>query len=339
MKILFVHQGMVTFVERDFKILGEAHVVRECFFPGHRKGGLRVIRDAINLFGGILWCDISFSWFGKLHAFFAVLFTKLLGKKSVVVAGGDDVAGEAETHTSIFSVWWKRWCPLFVFKHADLILCVSEFNRSETIRNAKADPRKIRLVYHGFELDKYRRIADAGKESLALSVGYVKLGNLSEKGHRVFVESARFLPRTQFILVGPWVDEAAQQLRMLGSQNVAFTGGLYGDDLVRMYNRATVYVQASGYESFGCSVAEAMLCGCVPVVSRRAALPEVVGDCGLYVDALDAEELAERIKEALDSDLGCRARERIAELFPIERRRSELLAAVDEVGGRKRRAH
>jgi len=172
---------------------------------------------------------------------------------------------------------------------------------------------------------------DIKKEDIALTVGSVISTYISEKGHMLFVESAYFLPDREFILVGTWVDEAIEELKRLAPPNVTFTDGLYGNELVRMYNRARVYVQASGYESFGCSLAEAMLCECVPVVSRRAALPEVVGDCGFYIDNLEPEELAHRIKQAMNSDLGARARERIVKISPLEKRRSELLAAIDEL--------
>ena len=93
-------------------------------------------------------------------------------------------------------------------------------------------------------------------------------------------------------------------------------------------------VQASIHEGFGYSVAEAMLCECVPVTSRKAALPEVVGNCGLYVDDLNPQSVANKIKEALASDLGQEARARIMQEFPLEKRREALLAEVGKVMSR-----
>lgn len=60
-------------------------------------------------------------------------------------------------------------------------------------------------------------------------------------------------------------------------------------------------------------------------------MPEVVGDCRIYVDELTPKELANKIKEALalSEDWGKRARERIVTLFPLEKRRENLLKAVD----------
>jgi hypothetical protein len=76
MKILFGHQEMSSFVEKDLRILEQAHEVREYRFRG--------VRDLPGLVQNVMWCDITFSWFGKLHAFYAVLFSKLLRKVSHV---------------------------------------------------------------------------------------------------------------------------------------------------------------------------------------------------------------------------------------------------------------
>ena len=152
-----------------------------------------------------------------------------------------------------------------------------------------------------------------------------------KKGLNLFVQCAKYLPDVPFVLVGPWKDGTVDRLKAIASSNVNFTGGLYGEDLVRIYSRAKVYVQISAHESFGCSVAEAMLCECVPVVTRRAALPSVVGDCGYYVDELTPKAIATQIEKALGSDWRHQARKRIIRKFPLKRRQKELLAAVEEV--------
>lgn len=73
LKILFIHQGLQSFVQKDLDILRSAHEVCEVWF-----GGLRSVPAICS---GAKWADVTFSWFGKLHAFFAVLFSKLLGGK------------------------------------------------------------------------------------------------------------------------------------------------------------------------------------------------------------------------------------------------------------------
>ena len=94
---------------------------------------------------------------------------------------------------------------------------------------------------------------------------------------------------------------------------------------------AKVYVQASLHEAFGCSLAEAMLCECIPVVSRNGAIPEVVGDTGVYFDKLDPGEVAKGIIKALSmsSAYEKKARERIINEYPLEKRKILLLNTLE----------
>jgi glycosyltransferase involved in cell wall biosynthesis len=91
-----------------------------------------------------------------------------------------------------------------------------------------------------------------------------------------------------------------------------------------------VYVQASQHEGFGVSVAEAMLAGAIPVVTRAGALPEVVGDAGVVVDDATPAALAAGIRTALDAgpERRAAARERVLAKFPVEARRIGLEGLV-----------
>lgn len=244
------------------------------------------------------------------------------------------MACEPEINYGLFTSWWKKWCPLFVFRYADLILNVSEFNRHEAIANAQANPATAKLLYHGFDAERFRPLPQVNKERLVITVGGVDWERLERKGYERFVRAASYLPKVRFALIGQSHDGAIDHLRKMAPDNVMFPGRVSDDGLLSWLSRAKVYVQASVHEAFGCSLAEAMLCECVPVVSRRAALSEVTGDCGFYVDDLKPRLLAAQIEKALASDLGHRARQRIVCEFPMAKRQAALLAAVEEVMGR-----
>lgn len=326
MKILFVYQELCTFVEKDLEILKTVHNVNEVGFRG--------LNDIPNLWRGIKWCDVSFSWFGKLHAFFAVLFSKFMGKKSVVIAGGDDatkyiVAGKPY---GLFSHPFKKWFAFFIFKHADLILPVSKFTLAELTIHAKADLKKTKLLYHGFDNDFYRKLPDVNKNNLIVTVGDVSWENFYRKGHRLIVEAAALVPDINFAIIGPKLDDSILELERITSKNVVFMGGLYDKALIEFLSQSSVYIQVSEWESFGCALAEAMLCECIPVVAKTTAIPEVVGNCGFYIDKFEPEELAGKIQLALQNpQLGKMARERIMKLFPLQKRSQELLRAIEEV--------
>src|SRR6185369_8021894 len=94
-----------------------------------------------------------------------------------------------------------------------------------------------------------------------------------------------------------------------------------------------VIVQASRHEAFGLSLAEGMLCGAAPVVTRAGALPEVVGDTGIIVDDQEPAGLAAAIGEAAERwpSLGPRARTRVLRMFTVDQRDTGLESVLERV--------
>ena len=156
---------------------------------------------------------------------------------------------------------------------------------------------------------------------------------MARKGHELFVRAAANLPDIQFTLIGGWKDNNIEHLRWISPENVTFTGWLDSSKLLEYFKNASVYVQASAHEGFGLSVAEAMLAGCVPVVSRRGSLPEVVGDSGFYVENLDPENLAQAIERGLQAPQSFRreARERILSQFSVKMHDKKMKKVVEDI--------
>jgi glycosyltransferase involved in cell wall biosynthesis len=153
-----------------------------------------------------------------------------------------------------------------------------------------------------------------------------------QKGQVAFVEAAGELPELRFVLAGRWLDGAVEELRSRAGENVELTGWLAQDDLLELYRRAAVYVQASRHEGFGLAVAEAMLAGCVPVVMNVTAMPEVVGDAGVLIGSQRPADVADGVRRALELGPGASAaaRERILTAFPMDRRREGILRVTEE---------
>jgi glycosyltransferase involved in cell wall biosynthesis len=81
--------------------------------------------------------------------------------------------------------------------------------------------------------------------------------------------------------------------------NVIWREDISDNDLPVIYNGAVLLVLPSFYEGFGFPALEAMACGCVPVVSNRSSLPEVVGAVGLQINPDDTDELSAALERAL----------------------------------------
>jgi glycosyltransferase involved in cell wall biosynthesis len=131
----------------------------------------------------------------------------------------------------------------------------------------------------------------------------------------------------------PEIRAAIAQYRL--TDRVIMAGFVPDDDLVFLYSRAYALVQPSLLEGFGLPAVEAMSCG-IPVISSRAgALPEVVGEAGVYFDPTDVDSMAGAIGSLLSDDSQREALARLAPqraaLFSWDHSARTLLACFDEL--------
>ena len=331
-KILFVYSALSSFIRTDLEILQKHFNVKtvkiEVFFVP-RKG--RNPLEFLRLLKGILLADIAFTWFADVNAFFMVLFCKFLRKKSVIVVGGYDVVYIPEIDYGILRSSFGRVRARFIFEHATRILPFSYHAKDMVLGiTKKVNFRVIQLSCDVKKLKPFH----VKKENLAITVCYIDKDNVVRKGLKTFVESAKSLPQTKFALIGSHEDDAVNYLKKTSAPNVEFTGYVSNEVLHRWYQKAKVYCQLSYEEGFGVALIEAMACGCVPVVSLKArALRETVGKHGFYVPYGDVEATVKAIKEALSAprEMGLTAKERVENLFAVERREKELLRAINDI--------
>ena len=77
---------------------------------------------------------------------------------------------------------------------------------------------------------------------------------------------------------------------------VNYYGILPYESLEKMYKNADLFLFASSCETFGQIVTEAMSAGLPIACSNKSALPDVLGDCGIYFNPLDPCDIASALK-------------------------------------------
>ena len=81
------------------------------------------------------------------------------------------------------------------------------------------------------------------------------------------------------------------------SKKVVRLGFVPDNDLVAIYNLATLYVQPSFYEGFGLPLLEAMSCGTPVLASDIGAHREIASDAALFFDPYSVSNLKEKLNE------------------------------------------
>ena len=85
------------------------------------------------------------------------------------------------------------------------------------------------------------------------------------------------------------------------NKNIFRLGFVSLEDLVLLYNAATLFIMPSVYEGFGLPVLEAMACGCPVVTSREGSIPEIAAEACEYVDAYDIDSIAAGISKVFNN--------------------------------------
>ena len=330
-KILFVCTSKSSFIQKDLELLRKHFEVKviDYFILSIRGRPKDTLKTIFNMLRGIFWADLTFSWFASTHAFWAVRLSKIFKKKSIVVVGGIDVAKVPEIGYGWMLNPKTARKVRYVLENADKVLTVDDALKKDAIKNLNVKGENIQTVPTGYDYEKFK--PEGEKEGLVMTVSVGdEWVRVQLKGLDTFVKAAKILPDVSFLVIGIQGD-ALKKLQDISPSNVKFINLLPQEELIPFYQRAKVYCQLSMREGLPNALCEAMLCECVPVGTNVQGIRTAIGDCGFYVPYGDEKATAEAIKEALNSDKGKEVRERIKNMFPIERRERELIRIIQKI--------
>jgi glycosyltransferase involved in cell wall biosynthesis len=194
------------------------------------------------------------------------------------------------------------------------VIAVSETTRRDMVGLLRANPGKIRTIGEGADHRFHERATpqrlQALRDRFRLAPRYVLYAG-QWKPHKnlgtllaAFAELRRRHADVQLVLVGredPKQPHVPTLIRRLGLEAaVVRTGYLRDeDDIVGLFQGASVLAHPSRYEGFGLPPLEAMAAGVPVVVSNAASLPEVVGDAGILVPPDDVAGWVTALERAI----------------------------------------
>lgn len=205
-------------------------------------------------------------------------------------------------------------------KRAEAIITDSKASKKDIVRYTGIPDKKIQVVYLAagegfkkvqsleFRVQSLRKKYDL-PEKFALYVGDVtwnknlpRLVEAINKTNVSLVVIGKALVEERININNPWNRDLIRVQKLIkNNKRIIPLGFIPQEDLVILYNLASVFVMPSLYEGFGLPLLEAMSCGCPVVTAENGSIPEVVGNAAFFVDGYSVESISSGIKKVFSN--------------------------------------
>lgn len=207
----------------------------------------------------------------------------------------------------------------FTLQKVDSILTDSYASKKDVERIVDYPSEKITVAYLAAG-DEFRKIKDvsilnATKKKYRLPDEFILyVGDVTwNKNVPRLIDAVEYL-KVPLVMVGKalvaqnvdehnkWNKDLIEaQRKAKQNKNIIRLGFVPTEDLVGIYNLATIFAFPSVYEGFGLPVVEAMQSGCPVIISREGCMPEVGGTAAEYFDGYDTQSLISVLQKVLNS--------------------------------------
>jgi mannosyltransferase len=194
----------------------------------------------------------------------------------------------------------KKWVHSYQKKKAisaaDVVICISENTKKDLLYfYPQFSSKEIRVVYNGVSSDYYRihKLPQVkNTTSFFLFVG-------SRADYKNFDFTVKAIAQTKEFslkIVGDVLNDIeVLMLNKLIPNRWELCKNIDNKGLNVLYNSAFALIYPSSYEGFGIPLLEAMKAGCPFIALNCSSIPEVAGNAGFLIDALDVSSFNEAV--------------------------------------------
>lgn len=201
----------------------------------------------------------------------------------------------------------------YACKHADKVVAISEYTRSDILRMKLAPESKVELIYQSVS-EPYRNMNLRVKQA---DPYLLYVGSFTERKNIIFLlEMFAAIKNSvphKLILIGNgrmgYLKKMKAVIEKSGlGKRVKLLSNVSNDDLPKYYNGADLFLYPSKYEGFGLPVTEAIACGTTVISTVNTSMQEAGGSGALFLP--------------LEIDLW---KEAVVELLQNEKKRAEMI--------------
>lgn len=186
------------------------------------------------------------------------------------------------SNTKIVDVHRRRLA--IVEKEIDMVIAVSEATKKDLLEITSIPQEKITVIYEAaaenYKPQSAKKVA-LFRQKLGLPEEFVlAIGGIGKRRNLTAIKEA--VSDFNLVVTGetiPWVST---------------------EEMPLLYAAANVLLYPSFYEGFGLPILEAMACGTPVITSNTSSMPEVGGNAALYVDPLNVNDIAKKLKNVME---------------------------------------
>lgn len=211
--------------------------------------------------------------------------------------------------------WQLRLWTAYSAKIAKKVIAISECTKADIVRRHIASSDKVEVTLLGYDHSVFhenildsdvRRIIRKHKigNNYILFLGTLKPSKNVEGIIDAWAKLPNWHNEVNLVIAGKkgWLYENIyNKAKSLGcSGSIVFTGFVPDEDKAPLIKGARAFLIPSFWEGFGLDVLSAMACGVPVIASENGSLPEVAGNAGVFVEATDTNDIADKINLVLN---------------------------------------
>lgn len=311
-QILYIAPHLSSFIKEDVRLLESEYnttlYINDWF--NKLKIPLNFIKQFIFSLRNVNKFDFLIISFAGYWSLIPTYIFKLFNKKVFIILNGTDACCiPSYKYGNLRSITHRFFIKKSLQK-CDVILPVSESLIKTKITFSDVPYKEVDqgiLAFFPEITTNFAVIPNAINSQFWINLNYKRIKNsfitvFSErqfylKGGDLIYEYAAQNPDKHFFIVGCDLKNSHTPL------NVTFLGFISKEELLKYYNLSEYYFQLSTFEGFGCSLSEAMLCGCIPIGSTSNAIPEIIDNPKLILERKNINNLTELINHLIKNPL------------------------------------